>query len=287
MTIIVLWILLGLIALIVILLHFSARIYVHAAADGFSLKIKYFWFTVYPREPKSKRNKKQKKVKTKHKSESSPTADDFSDDLDSEITDEMLMTGDFDEKDLAPAEPQKTSSEDDLDESEPKRKFEATKPEKAGDGEEKKSKKKPVKDKSKKQKEERHPSKLADLKAKYLKYKPYIPLAWKTVRRLLKTIRIRIDSAEVRVGREDAHEAAIYYGAMQGAIAGLLTPLAEFFTLSVKNCNVGCAFTENTISGKCDFSVRVRPSALIAIAVCSGINFLKIRHNEKKVPEQK
>ena len=211
--------------------------------------------------------------------------DDFSDDLDSEITDEMLMTGDFDEKDLAPAEPQKTSSEDDLDESEPERKFEATKPEKAGDGEEKKSKKKPVKDKSKK--EERHPSKLADLKAKYLKYKPYIPLAWKTVRRLLKTIRIRIDSAEVRVGREDAHEAAIYYGAVQGAIAGLLTPLAEFFTLSVKNCNVECAFTENTISGKCDLSVRVRPSALIAIAVCAGINFLKIRHKEKKVSEQK
>ena len=125
------------------------------------------------------------------------------------------------------------------------------------------------------------------MKAKYLKYKPYIPLAWKTVRRLLKTIRIRIDSAEVRVGREDAHEAAIYYGAVQGAIAGLLTPLAEFFTLSVKNCNVECAFTENTISGKCDFSVRVRPSALIAIAVCAGVNFLKIRHNEKKVPEQK
>lgn len=287
MTIIVLWILLGLIALIVILLHFSARIYVHAAADGFSLKIKYFWFTVYPREPKSKRNKKQKKAKTKHMSESSPTSDDFSDDLDSEITDEMLMTGDFSEKNLAPAEQQKTTSEDDLDESEPKRKFEATKPEKAGDGEEKKSKQKPVKDKSEKQKEERHPSKLADLKAKYLKYKPYIPLAWKTVRRLLKTIRIRIDSADVRVGREDAHEAAIYYGAVQGTIAGLLTPLAEFFTLSVKNCNVECAFTENTISGKCDFSVRVRPSALIAIAVCAGINFLRIRHNEKKVPEQK
>lgn len=285
MTIIVLWILLGLIALIVILLHFSPRIYVHAAMDGFSLKIKYFWFTVYPREFKSKRNKKQKKAKTKHMSETAPNSDDFSDDLDSEITDEMLMTGDFDEKDLAPAEQQKTSSEDDLDESEPERKFEATKPEKAGDGEEKKSKKKPIKDKSKK--EERLPSKLADLKAKYLKYKPYIPLAWKTVRRLLKTIRIRIDSAEVRVGREDAHEAAIYYGAVQGAIAGLLTPLAEFFTLSVKNCNVECAFTENTISGKCDFSVRVRPSALIAIAVCAGINFLKIRHNEKKVPEQK
>ena len=285
MTIIVLWILLGLIALIVILLHFSARIYVRAAADGFSLKIKYFWFTVYPREPKSKRNKKQKKAKTKHKSETAPNSDDFSDDLDSEITDEMLMTGDFDEKDLVPAEPQDTSSEEKPAESEPKRKFEATKPEKAGDGEEKKSKKKPVKDKSKK--EERHPSKLANLKAKYLKYKPYIPLAWKTVRRLLKTIRIRIDSADVRVGREDAHEAAIYYGAVQGAIAGLLTPLAEFFTLSVKNCNVECAFTENTISGKCDFSVRVRPSALIAIAVCAGINFLKIRHNEKKVPEQK
>ena len=130
MTIIVLWILLGLIALIVILLHFSARIYVHAAADGLTLKIKYFWFTVYPREPKSKRNKKQKKAKTKKKSKTAPTADDFSDDLGSEITDEMLMTGDFDEKDLAPAEPQKTSSEEDLDESEPERKFEATKPEK-------------------------------------------------------------------------------------------------------------------------------------------------------------
>lgn len=286
MTIIVLWILLGLIALIVILLHFSARIYVHAASDGFTLKVKYFWFTIYPREPKSKRNKKQKKAKTKHKSEIAPTSDDFSDDLDSEITDEMLMTGDFDEKDLAPGEPQETSSDDKPSESEPERNFEVSKPEKTADADEK-SKKKPAKDKPERQKKEKKPSKLANLKAQYLKYKLYIPLAWKTVRRLLKTIRIRIDSAEVRVGREDAHEAAIYYGAVQGAIAGLLMPLAEFFTLSVKNCDVECAFTENTISGKCDFSVRVRPSALIAIVVCAGINFLKIRHKEKKVPEQK
>ena len=63
--IIVLWILLALIAVVVILLHFSVTAYIKANSDGFDIRIKYMFFTVYPRPPKSKKQKNQNKKNQK------------------------------------------------------------------------------------------------------------------------------------------------------------------------------------------------------------------------------
>ena len=60
MTIIVLWILLAIIALIVIILHFSVSLYLKFDDDGLSVKAKYMFFTLYPRKPKEKKQKKRK-----------------------------------------------------------------------------------------------------------------------------------------------------------------------------------------------------------------------------------
>ena len=63
MTIIVLWILLALIALVVILLHFSVYAYVRLDDDGFFVRVKYLFFTIYPREKKEKEVKDEDKSK--------------------------------------------------------------------------------------------------------------------------------------------------------------------------------------------------------------------------------
>ena len=62
MTIIVLYILLGIIALIVILLHFSVRATIKASKQGAEIKVKWLFFTLYPRKPKKPKKSKKNKV---------------------------------------------------------------------------------------------------------------------------------------------------------------------------------------------------------------------------------
>ena len=61
-TIIVLWILLGIIAVIVILLHFSITARIDLNKKGFDLKVRYMFFDIYPRKPKKKKQKRSKKT---------------------------------------------------------------------------------------------------------------------------------------------------------------------------------------------------------------------------------
>ena len=56
----------------------------------------------------------------------------------------------------------------------------------------------------------------------------------------------------------------------------------NIFTLKVKKADVNCVFTKNTIDGNGECYVRVRPSTLIAIAVCVAVNFLIIYLRQKK-----
>lgn len=61
-TIIVLWILLGIIAVIVILLHFSITAQIDLNKKGFDLKVRYMFFDIYPRKSKKKKQKSSKKL---------------------------------------------------------------------------------------------------------------------------------------------------------------------------------------------------------------------------------
>lgn len=61
-TIIVLWILLGIIAVIVILLHFSITAQIDLNKKGFDLRVRYMFFDIYPRKPKKKKQKRSKKL---------------------------------------------------------------------------------------------------------------------------------------------------------------------------------------------------------------------------------
>ena len=288
-TIVFLIILLSFIALIVILLHFSLVIYLHVGRDGFDIKAKYLGLTLYPR-PAKKGGKRTKRKKETDKSEENVGEELFEDDLEDELdepkSEETIATEDAD------------GSEEQIGDGSAEEKP-AAKPEQTDCGEPTQAlaeQETPAEDKkkslfSKKEKKEKKPkeekngkkkSKLKELKEKYEMIKPYIPKGWKYLKKLLKAIRIKVDDAEIAVGREDAHEAAIYYGIIQATLANTLSTLSEIFTVSVKKLDVNCVFNENLIDAKADISVRTRPSTLIAIAVCTVLNFAVIYLKNRK-----
>ena len=294
-TIVFLIILLSFIALIVILLHFSLVIYLHVGRDGFDIKAKYLGFTLYPRPAKKGRKRRtRKKEKDKEKSAEDGGGELFDDDLEDDLEDEL-------------DEPQADESmpTEEADESEEQKPAEITaeefaaEPEQTNDGEPAQAaaeEKPPADDKkkslfSKKDKKEKKTkevksgkkkSKSKELKEKYEKIKPNIPKGWKYLKKLFKAIRIKVDDAEIAVGREDAHEAAIYYGIIQATLANTLSTLSEIFTVRVSKLDVNCVFNENVIDAKADISVRTRPSTLIAIAVCTAVNFAVIYLKNRK-----
>ena len=78
------------------------------------------------------------------------------------------------------------------------------------------------------------------------------------------------------VGKEDAYEAAMLYGKMQAGLFNTIAILAGVFTVKLKKADVNCIFDEKKFGYDVHTLVRVRPSTLIAIGFCTGVNFLKI-----------
>lgn len=275
MTIIVLWILISIIALIVILLHFSVSAYIKVDDEGFTIQVKYFFITFYPRKQKKKKNKKRK-IKKEDK------AKEFSDSLDDQLFQESFSEGDSVDNAI--------DAEEKL--SEPSEQFsqnhsEFVNKEKNQTQTLRKEHKKTVSKNNKSKKE----GNTSSLKDKYNKIKPYLPMGWKYFKKLLKTVRITDVKINVDVGREDAHEAAVYYGVVQGALFNILGQICNMFSVKIKKADVNCIFTKNIINGSAECYVRVRPSSMIAIAFCIGVNFLVIfikqKRNDKSKQENK
>lgn len=251
---------LGLIALVVILLHFSVRAYITLDGEKLDLKVKYLWFNIYPRtEKKKKTNKRIKKKKTKNiettaLAETTTLAEDnpavFVEDNPA-VKDEVAPKQEPKAEEIPP---QKPESKAELKE---EKKLE-------------KADKKSVK------------NKLSDLKEKWLKIKPYIPISWKAVKKLLKNIRFKNTSIELSVGKEDAYESAMLYGKVNAGLYNGLAILGQIFTMHYKGTKVNCVFNENVFKYSLSTKICVRPSTIIAIAFCTLVNYLKIFIKQKR-----
>lgn len=266
-TIIIMWILLLLIAIIVILLHFSVYAYVRLDNDGFFVKVKYLFFNIYPRKKKPKKVKKRKnatKIINGEKDSNNDVKDNLDDDFKQEHFAEAVK------KDVA-IETITENSENKVTEAEYEAKV-ATKI------------KKQTADKNEIKADKN--SKWQEIKEKYYKIKPYLPMGWKYFKKLLKAIRITDLRINIDVGREDAHEAVIYYGTVQGALFNTLAVLANVFEMKIKKADVNCIFSKNIADGNGECYIRVRPSTVIAIAVCVAINFLIVYCKQKKINNQ-
>lgn len=273
MAIIVLYILLGIIALIVILLHFSVRAEIKASKQGVDIKVKWLFITLYPGKAAKNKKTRNKKDKT-NKSEQAQ-------DVSKETADKLVKEAEKTEAETKVEENtklkddvivQQQTVETDCETVKTKRIKQKDKPEKVS--EEKTGKK----------------GKLAQLKDKYKAIKPYIPTGWKYFKKLLKKIRFTNIDADVKVGKEDAYEAAVWYGKVQGIIFGTMGWLSSIFTVGLKHIDVHCKFNEKVMDGNVSLKVKVRPSTIIHIAVCLGVNFLRIflrqrRQRKRRIKE--
>ena len=262
-----------LLILIVVILHFSVTVHLKVSrAEGIDIKAKWLFLTLYPR-----RQKKAPAAVTGPPEENVPEDYDIPEDLDALI--ESLEKSDEEEE---------ASASEEIKSEEAERPEEAPTEEKSEpETEDKPEDEKPEEDKPKEEKAEEPPKekgkgKIAALKEKFNKIRPYIPIGWKAVKKFCKAIRFEgIDIWGV-VGRFDAHEAAIYYGIVQKIVFDLLAKLGLIFTLKIKRVDINCCFVQNKIDGAAEVTVRVRPSTLIAIAFCTLVNFLIVFFRERR-----
>ena len=264
------------IAVIVILLHFSVTVYVRGGTDGeLVIKAKYLGITLYPRKKKDKKKKKRKKKKD----EPEEIGDEFEDDLTEELENNAMMQSISEEKpeviledESVDEQTQSSSEEDEKPEAE-----ETSAEEPSEDKKDKKQKKK--KEKKKKEKKEKEPKeekseeggikgKIDGLKKKWEFVKPYIPYALKYTRKLLKAIRIEEIKINIDTGKEDAYESATFYGKLQAAVFNTLHLLSLIFTVDVDEVNINCLFNVKKLDAKGETTIRLRPSTVIAIAFC-------------------
>ncbi|SDA15709.1 hypothetical protein SAMN02910447_00978 [Ruminococcus sp. YE71] len=263
--------LLVLLLLIIAALAVDVVVYVNASRSGVEISAKYFGIKVYPRKKKGGEDELPE-----------PENDSFDEEPDDDF-DDLDDTSHIPEpKPETVSEPQQTAQE-----TEPEEDYKPDEPEPDGeqwDGEPDDDEPAPKKSKKKKG-ENPLVAKVKGLRAKYEKYKPYIPMAWKGFRQLCKTIRFYIDDAWVEVGRFDAHEAAIYYGSIQAVISETLKDIAVMFTLkpkNVKRCDVNVKWAENTIDGAVKLRVKVRLLTIIGILICMAVKYLIIKIQTKR-----
>ena len=295
---IVLKILLIIIAVIVILLHFSVTVYVKGSTDGkFEFKVKYLFFTIFPHKEKPKKPKKEKKKKRKRQKKEKIGDDEFGDDLEAQLEQAFKELEEYEkaaqeqgELSLQTAQAQEETCEEETDE-EPKEEAlskEELKEKKKQDKLRAKEERARAKEEKRLEKEKRRAEKAAqpskaqqlkgkyeDLKAKWEFIKPYIPMGWKYFKKLLKAVRFEGVRINIDSGKEDAAESAKFYGKLQAALFNVLHIIAAVFTLKLKEANVNCIFGEKRFDARGEVTVRVRPSTMIAIAFCLGVNFLR------------
>ena len=283
---IVLYIILGLIALIVILLHFSVTVSVSAdKQNGVKISAKYLFLTLYPRKPKPQKAKKGKAEK-EPPGEIQPLDEA---ELEAELARlDREDIDDFDElfDDDGVADDNELPSVDSI---EP-----LSKKELKARAKQQKQEAKAAKKAAKQQKEEKPDKKekggrggIGGLVDKYNYYKPLFPMGWKYFKKLLKAIRIYDTELLVVTAKQDAYESAMFYGKLQAALNNALALICGIFTVRLKSVAVKCEFNDDKLDYYAGCKVRVRPSTVIAIAVCVLINYFLFKFKKKREAKKK
>ncbi|MCD7772897.1 MAG: hypothetical protein LUH08_02435 [Ruminococcus sp.] len=271
MAILALCIIIGIIVVIYALLRFSVRIsysFDSTAKNKASVIVKYFFFTLYENPESEKRKKAKakklaKKEKKLEKKKASKKSVKKKEPPQKDIVDEI--------NDLSEEEIEQKIIELEKEISEQKELYnESVK--KASIKERKKTNKTP---KPKKQ------GKLSQIKEKWNMIKPYAPLTWKTLRRLLKKIRFYNTEIDIMLGNEDPYKAAVNYGYANMAFYQSLAFLCMIFSIKIKSCDLNTEFTEKKLEVKLSGNVFIRVSTILGILLCYGVKMLKIYLSEK------
>ena len=249
---IVLWIILGvlaaLIAIIVILLHISVRVYIEADNNRLDVKVKYLGFELY----KLSLPDKSETESDKPHEGTAPEPESPEIEL-SEIPEVDSTVG---EKVDSEPEPQ---------------------PEKEPDEPQK----------SEKKAEEKTDGGDPSLLDKFNAVKKYIPAGKKAFRKLLKLIRFYDLRLELTVGNDDPYKAGLNFGRINAVAYSVLGLLCCLFSVKIEHAEIKCDFEKKVTEFYAKTAIYVRPSAVLALAAYVGIYYLKIRKSLKKLDNSK
>lgn len=306
MAILALYIILGLIAVIYIFLRFSVRVsysFDTTAKTKFKVKVKYFFFTIYENpESEKRKRKKEKKQKKKEKkahktkvSEKKKRSENKGEKREKEpdIVDEINSLSNDETKEKIKAlereieEQRQTLLQTEIELS--KRDLSGRTESKEQKKEQKNLSKREKRELSRLKKEEKKrkkllkkkESKLSKLKQKWNLVKPYVPLVWRTLKKLLKKIRFYNTEIDIMLGNEDPYKAALNYGYFNTAFYQTLAFLCMVFSVKIKTCDINTEFIIKRFELKVSGDIYVRVSTVLAIAICFFAKILKIYLSQK------
>ena len=119
--------------------------------------------------------------------------------------------------------------------------------------------------------------KLDELKQKWQEVKPFVPVAKKGFKKLLRLIRLRQLDFWLKVGGEDAYEAGMNFGRANQVFYPALSLVCCIFSVKIKHTEIRCDFEHEGFDFGGSVLVLVRPAAVLGLAIYLGINYLKIK----------
>ncbi len=235
---------LALILIIYVLLHISVRAYIKFDKKSLKLCVKYLWFTAFKMDTSLPPDKSTPKGVSTEAKDNKP---DF----------ELSELEEVDSTQDKPSEDKKT-------------------PEPESKSESKEIKEDTSKESDKEEKEHK------SLKERWEEIKPYFPVAKKSLRKLLKMIRLYDLELHLTVGGDDACKAGMNFARANQVFYPALALLCTAFSVKINKTEINCDYNANTFDVSGGVVIMVRPSAVIALAVYLGVNYLKIRIRSKR-----
>lgn len=235
---------LALILIIYVLLHISVRAYIKFDKKSLKLCVKYLWFTAFKMDTsESSKRSTPEDVPTESKNDKP--------DFELSELEEVDSTQDKPSEDKKPPDPESKSESKEIKEDTSKE----------SDKEEKEHK---------------------SLKERWEEIKPYFPVAKKSLRKLLKMIRLYDLELHLTVGGDDACKAGMNFARANQVFYPALALLCTAFSVKINKTEINCDYNANTFDVSGGVVIMVRPSAVIALAVYLGVNYLKIRIRSKR-----
>lgn len=265
-------IILGIILFIYILLRCSVRARISASNGKLEFSVKYLFFQLYPRREKSE----NKKAKISKNNKSHKHSDEKKrEKLEAELQKEKEAL----EKALAKANI--TADDDSFEKIAEKIKVNYPEEGKPPIEEGKKPKNKLKEKPDDKPEDKPKKSKINELKELYHKFKPYVPIALRAIKRMKNAIRIRELYFRLAVADEDAYECAMKYGKANAAVYAILAVLKCNLNIKIKNIIIESKFNSNKSEYEIDLIIKIRPSTVLAIGLRASFSALWLILKEK------
>lgn len=264
-----LYIIAGIILLIVVLLHFPIVAKINYTDNKLDLKIKWLFFKVFPLKVK---NAKPKKVKTKKLGFFKRKKLERQLKKEKKAYNKALEKAGLSSEDINSLSTGKTDNVQSSNQQENPEKNSET----SSAGETKKQKK-----------EDKLITKLKHYLKDWDHIKGYLDIGKKSVKKLVKAIKIKDVDLSIVVADEDAYKCAMSYGVVSAAVYNILALIKQFFTVTIKHIQIDTRFNYPDTEYKFNGEITVKPSTLVCIFMFILVKFIYTNVKNKKQSQKR